>query len=170
MPQWHTNPELMFMPSGLHRRPACRAAPLARIFHTPIESSTEHRVRTPGLQAPNYSSCRPGALTRRRECEICGLGLFAEPGWALAGPAPNAGISGEPRGLGLLGRQTKGEVVLVSRLRAALERFCEPQRPRRRIGMETTRQPPAVRAAAAHRATVRRHWPIPAALSSWAVR
>src|SRR5258708_2998060 len=50
---------------------------LARIFHTPIESSTERRVRTPGLQAPNYSSCRPGALTRRRECEICGLGQKA---------------------------------------------------------------------------------------------
>src|SRR5258708_10768922 len=50
---------------------------LARIFHTPIESSTERRVRTPGLQAPNYSSCRPGAITGRGECEICGLGQKA---------------------------------------------------------------------------------------------
>ena len=45
-------------------------------------------------------------------------GLFAELGWAVAGPPPNAGVAGEPRDAGLLGRETKGEVVLVSRLRA----------------------------------------------------
>ena len=46
--------------------------------------------------------------------------LFADLGWAIAGPPPNAGISSEPRDAGLLGRETKGEVVLVDRLRAAL--------------------------------------------------
>ncbi len=49
--------------------------------------------------------------------------MFAELGWAVAGPPPNAGVAGEPRDAGLLGRETKGEVVLVSRLRAALERL-----------------------------------------------
>ncbi|MDA0578522.1 MAG: hypothetical protein O3B24_10545, partial [Verrucomicrobia bacterium] len=44
-------------------------------------------------------------------------------GWAVVGPPPNAGVAGEPRDAGLLGRETKGEVVLVSRLRAALERL-----------------------------------------------
>ena len=50
-------------------------------------------------------------------------GLFTALGWAVAGPPPNAGVAGEPRDAGLLGRETKGEVVLVSRLRAALERL-----------------------------------------------
>lgn len=36
---------------------------------------------------------------------------------------PNAEIAGEPRDAGLLGRETKCEVVLVSRLRAALEQL-----------------------------------------------
>src|SRR5882724_842405 len=51
------------------------------------------------------------------------IGLFGELGWAVAGPPPNASVVGEPRDAGLLGRETKGEVVLVSRLRAALERL-----------------------------------------------
>ncbi len=51
------------------------------------------------------------------------IGLFAELGWQVAGPPPNAGVAGEPHDAGLLGRETKGEVVLVSRLRAALERL-----------------------------------------------
>jgi len=51
------------------------------------------------------------------------IGLFVELGWAVAGPPPNTGIAGEPRDAGLLGRETKGEVVLVSRLRAALVRL-----------------------------------------------
>jgi hypothetical protein len=42
--------------------------------------------------------------------------LFAELGWAVAGPPLNAGIAGEPRDAGLLRRETKGEVVWVSRL------------------------------------------------------
>jgi len=49
--------------------------------------------------------------------------LFAELGWTVAGPPPNAGVAGETRDAGLLGRETKGEVVLVSRLRTALERL-----------------------------------------------
>ncbi len=49
--------------------------------------------------------------------------LFAKLGWAVAAPPPNAGIDGEPHDAGLLGRETKGEVVLVTRLRTALERL-----------------------------------------------
>lgn len=41
----------------------------------------------------------------------------------MAGPPPNADIAGEPRDAGLIGRETKGEVVLVPRLRAALEKL-----------------------------------------------
>ena len=44
-------------------------------------------------------------------------GLFAE---YSAGPPPNAGVARELRDAGLLGRETKGEVVLLPRLRAAL--------------------------------------------------
>ncbi len=51
------------------------------------------------------------------------IGLFAELGWAVAMPQPNTGIAGEYPDAGLLGRETKGEVVMVSRLRAALERL-----------------------------------------------
>ena len=47
-------------------------------------------------------------------------GLFSEIGWAATGPPPNAGVAGEPRDAGLPGRETKGEVVLVSRLRVAM--------------------------------------------------
>ena len=63
------------------------------------------------------------ASTEDQLVEQPAIGLFAELGWAVAGPPPNAGVAGEPRDAGLLGRETKGEVVLVSRLRAALERL-----------------------------------------------
>jgi len=63
------------------------------------------------------------AYTEDQLVEQPAIGLFAELGWAVAGPPPNAGLAGEPRDAGLLGRETKGEVVLVSRLRAALERL-----------------------------------------------
>ena len=66
------------------------------------------------------------AYTEDQLVEQPAIGLFAELGWAVAGPTPNAGVAGvagEPRDAGLLGRETKGEVVLVSRLRAALERL-----------------------------------------------
>ena len=55
----------------------------------------------------------PHAYTEDQLVEQPAIGLFAELGWAVAGPPPNAG---EPRDAGLLGRETKGEVVLVSRL------------------------------------------------------
>jgi type I restriction enzyme, R subunit len=51
------------------------------------------------------------------------IGLFEEIGEAVAGPIPNAGGSGRARDAGLFGRATKGEVVLMTRLRAALERL-----------------------------------------------
>ncbi len=63
------------------------------------------------------------AYTEDQLVEQPAIGLFAELDWAVAGPPPNAGVAGEPRDAGLLGRETKGEVVLVSRLRAALERL-----------------------------------------------
>lgn len=51
------------------------------------------------------------------------FGLFAALGWQVAGPPPSVGIGGELRDAGLLGRETKGEVVLVTRLRAALQKL-----------------------------------------------
>jgi len=65
----------------------------------------------------------PHAYTEDQLVEQPALGLFAELGRALAGPPPNAGVAGEPRDAGLFGRETKGEVVLVSRLRAALQKL-----------------------------------------------
>ena len=47
--------------------------PYTRIFHTPLENSTECRVGAPGLQWPRSSACRPGAPTRHPTCEICRL-------------------------------------------------------------------------------------------------
>jgi hypothetical protein len=72
---------------------------------------------------------RPGneqsshAYTEDQLVEQPAIGLFAELGWAEAGPPPTAGVAGEPGDAGLLGRETKGEVVLVPRLRAALEKL-----------------------------------------------
>jgi len=63
------------------------------------------------------------AYTEDHLVEQPAIELFAELGWQVAGPPPNAGVAGEPRDAGLLGRETKDEVVLVSRLRTALERF-----------------------------------------------
>jgi len=65
----------------------------------------------------------PQAYTEDQLAEQPAIGLFAEHGWAVAGPPPNADVAGEPRAAGLLGRETKGEVVLASQLRAALEWF-----------------------------------------------
>ncbi len=61
----------------------------------------------------------PHAYTEDQLVEQPSIGLFAELGWAVAEPPPNAG---EPRDAGLLGRETK-EVALVERLRAALVRL-----------------------------------------------
>ena len=63
------------------------------------------------------------AYTEDQLVERPAIGLFAELGWEAADPPPTAGVAGETRDAGLLGRETKGEVVLVSRLRAALERL-----------------------------------------------
>ncbi len=65
----------------------------------------------------------PHAYTEDQLVEQPAVGLFAELGWQVAGPPPHVGIAGEPHDAGLLGRETKGEVVLVSRLRAALVRL-----------------------------------------------
>lgn len=65
----------------------------------------------------------PHAYTEGKRVEQPAIGLFAELGWDVAGPPPTAGVAGDPRDAGLLGRKTKGEVVLVPRLRAALERL-----------------------------------------------
>jgi type I restriction enzyme, R subunit len=63
------------------------------------------------------------AYTEDQLVEQPAIGLFAELGWQVAGPPPNVGVAGEPRDAGLLGRETKGEVVLVSRLSSALKRL-----------------------------------------------
>jgi len=65
----------------------------------------------------------PHADSEDQLVEQPAIGLFAELGWTVAGPPRNAGVAGEPRDAGLLGRETKGEVVLGSRLRTALERL-----------------------------------------------
>ncbi len=62
----------------------------------------------------------PHAYTEDQLVEQPALGLFAELGWQVTGPPPNVGAAGEPADAGLLGRETKGDVVLVGRLRAAL--------------------------------------------------
>jgi len=63
------------------------------------------------------------AYTEDQLVEQPAIGLFAELGWQVAGPPPTAGAAGEPRDAGLLGRETKGEVVLVPQLRAALAKL-----------------------------------------------
>ena len=76
----------------------------------------------------------PHAYTEDQLVEQPAIGLFAELGWAVVcaeeemfgAPSPHPSPTG--RGSGgegrvALGRETKGEVVLVSRLRAALERL-----------------------------------------------
>jgi len=63
----------------------------------------------------------PHAYTEDQLVEQPAIELFAELGWAVAGQHPNAGAAGEPCDAELLGRETKGEVVLMSRLRAALD-------------------------------------------------
>ena len=80
----------------------------------------------------------PHANTEDQLVEQPAIGLFAELGWQVAlphphpdplpggegaaGPPPNVGVADEPADAGLLGRETKGEVVLVPRLRTALEK------------------------------------------------
>jgi type I restriction enzyme R subunit len=77
----------------------------------------------------------PHAYTEDLLVEQPAIRLFAELGWQVAGPPPTAGAAGEPRDAGLLGCGTKGEVVLVPLLSAALE------------NLDTTLPPEAIAAA-----------------------
>ena len=53
------------------------------------------------------------AYTEDQLIEQPAIGLFAEPGWQGGRATPNAGVTGESRDAGSLGRETKGEVVLA---------------------------------------------------------
>ncbi len=68
--------------------------------------------------APSFGLSRGGEVAAEPA-----IGLFVELGWQVSGPPPATGVAGEPRDAGLPGRETKGEVVLVPRLGAALERL-----------------------------------------------
>jgi type I restriction enzyme R subunit len=72
----------------------------------------------------------PHAYTEDQLVKQPAMRLFGDLGWSVAQPHPNLGPLPEGEEVppwvdetGLLGRETKGEVVLVSRLRAALERL-----------------------------------------------
>jgi len=54
----------------------------------------------------------PHAYTKDQLVGQPAIGLSAEPSWALAGPPYTASVASEPRGVGLMGRETRGEVVL----------------------------------------------------------
>ena len=60
----------------------------------------------------------PHAYTEDQLVEQPAIGLFAELGWQTVSASEETFGAG-----GTLGRETKGEVVLLSRLRAALERL-----------------------------------------------
>lgn len=60
------------------------------------------------------------AYTEDQLVEQPAIGLLAVLGWQVAGPNS---ATGEARDAGLLGRESKAEVVLVPRLRAALEKL-----------------------------------------------
>lgn len=51
------------------------------------------------------------------------IGLFAELGWSVVAPPTDSGVAGERPDAGLLGRETTGEVILVSRLCAVLKKL-----------------------------------------------
>ena len=51
------------------------------------------------------------------------IGLFAELGWSVVAPPTDSGVAGERPDGGLLGRETTGEVILVSRLCAVLRKL-----------------------------------------------
>ncbi len=117
---------------------------------------------------------RPHAYTEDQLVEQPALGLFAELGWTIAfgnphpGPLPCCAPSppplpeGEALGVwvdetGMFGRETKGEVVLVSRLRSALERL-NPALPPEAIAAavdELTRDRSAMELPAANREVYR---------------
>ena len=97
------------------------------------------------------------AYTEDQLVEQPAIGLFAELGWQVAAPPSSGGVAGEASDAGLLGRETKGEVVLVPRLRAALERL-NPALPPEAIVMaidELTRDRSAMGLPAANREVYR---------------
>ncbi len=78
----------------------------------------------------------PHAYTEDQLVEQPAMRLFGDLGWSIAQPHPHLGPLPEGEEVppwvdetGLLGRETKGEVVLVSRLRAALELLNKPTLP-----------------------------------------
>lgn len=60
------------------------------------------------------------AYTADQLVEQPAIGLFAKLGWQVAGSPTSACVAGELRDAALPGRETKGEVLLVPRLGAAL--------------------------------------------------
>lgn len=62
----------------------------------------------------------PHDYTEDQLVEQPAIGLLAELGWQVAGPDP---AKGDAKDAGLLGRESKTEVVLVPRLRTALEKL-----------------------------------------------
>lgn len=62
----------------------------------------------------------PHLYTEDQLVEQPAIALLAELGWQVAGPDAEAG---ETRDAGLLGRESKAEVVIVPRLRSALEKL-----------------------------------------------
>ncbi len=64
----------------------------------------------------------PHAYSEDQLVEQPAIGLFAELGWTVIAPAMTK-EAGAVRDAGLVGRQSKSEVVLVPRLRAALEKL-----------------------------------------------
>ncbi len=64
----------------------------------------------------------PHAYSEDQLVEQPAIGLFAEMGWTVVAPAV-AKEAGAVRDAGFVGRQAKSEVVLVPRLRAALEKL-----------------------------------------------
>jgi type I restriction enzyme R subunit len=90
----------------------------------------------------------PHAYSEDRLVEQPAIGLFAELGWATVSAMEEVFGTG-----GTLGRETPGEVVLVSRLRAALERLNPALPPEAITGAtdELTRNRSAMSLEAANR-------------------
>lgn len=63
------------------------------------------------------------AFSESQLVEQPAMQLFALLGWEVVGPPPDADEDGQPRDAGLVGRETKVEVVLVPRLVASLEKL-----------------------------------------------
>jgi type I restriction-modification system DNA methylase subunit len=87
---------------------------LTATLETRLWDSADQFRANSGLKAQEYSGPILGIIFLR----------FAEVRFAAQrAKLENASVAGEPRDAGLLGRETKGEVVLVPRLRAAVEKL-----------------------------------------------